>query len=317
MYQGLCEAVLATQRLRALEGKVQMLFTSPPFPLRKKKKYGNEDAGKYVEWLAGYAQLFKEFVTSDGSIVMELGNAWDEGRPTMSTLTLKALIAFQERAELYLCQEFICFNPAKLPTPQQWVTQKRVRVKDAFTRVWWLSPSPHPKADNKRVLTEYSESMKRLLERGTYNAGLRPSEHRIGKSSFLRNNGGAIPPNVLVPPIADVLEELTKELIEVLPISNTSAHDAYQAYCKEHGLQTHPARMPEKLVEFFIEFLTDRGDLVLDPFAGSNTTGAVAERLGRHWIGIEADTTYIEGSRARFADMPLLVEHTPSERASS
>ena len=70
--------------------------------------------------------------------------------------------------------------------------------------------------------------------------------------------------------------------------------------CARRGMSPHPAVMPELLVEFFIKFLTDPGDVVMDPFAGSNTTGCVAERLERRWIGIEADSAYAESSRLRF-----------------
>jgi site-specific DNA-methyltransferase (cytosine-N4-specific) len=214
----------------------------------------------------------------------------------MSTLAIKALLAFQEAASLHLCQEFICFNPAKLPTPAEWVGVRRIRVKDAFTRVWWMSPSVNPKADNRRVVTRYSEDMKKLLQRGTYNSGKRPSQHNIGSSSFLNDNGGSIASNVLVPPLVDVIPELS----EVLPIANTQSKDPYQAYCRKHGIQPHPARMPQRLVEFFIEFLTEPGDLVLDPFAGSNTTGFVAERLQRKWLSVEASQEYVRTSKYRF-----------------
>jgi hypothetical protein len=273
--------------------KVQMVFTSPPFPLNRKKKYGNLDGVAYVEWLASFAVPLTNLLTANGSIVIELGNAWESGKPVMSTLPLKALLAFQEASGLYLCQEFICFNPARLPSPAQWVTVERCRVKDAYTRVWWLSPTPKPKADNRRILTAYSDSMRDLLRRGTYNPGRRPSEHHIGISSFLKNNSGAIPPNVLVPGLADWLTE-------VLPISNTSTRDAYQEYCRSNKIVPHPARMPSKLVEFFVDFLTEQGDLILDPFAGSNTTGMVAERRKRRWIGIEASQDYARASAARF-----------------
>jgi DNA modification methylase len=64
--------------------------------------------------------------------------------------------------------------------------------------------------------------------------------------------------------------------------------------------------MPEGLAEFFIKFLTSEHDLVLDPFSGSNTTGAVAERLGRRWVGVEARHDYVMDSRVRF---PLVCEH--------
>ena len=133
----------------------------------------------------------------NGSIVMEIGNAWEPKRPVMSVLPLQSLLAFLQHGELNLCQQFVWYNPAKLPTPAQWVNIERSRVKDSYTNLWWMSPVERPKANNKRVLSEYSASMKKLLKRGKYNAGTRPSDHHIGATSFLTNNKGAIPPNVL------------------------------------------------------------------------------------------------------------------------
>jgi len=212
---------------------------------------------------------------------MELGNAWEQGSPVMSTLPIRTLLRFQEDNDLFLCQEFIWNNPAKLPTPAQWVNIERVRVKDSFTRVWWMSSSTSPKASNRRVLQEYSQSMKDLLKAGKYNSGKRPSQHSIGEQSFLSNNGGAIPGSVLT-------------------FANTQSNDDYQNYCRDHQIEFHPARMPVALASFFINFLTDPGDLVLDPFGGSNTTGAAAESLKRFWLSIEAEEKYILGSMGRF-----------------
>lgn len=309
MWHGMAEDVLKAE-VEQLRGRVQLVFTSPPFALNRKKRYGNRSGEDYIEWLAAFGPMLTELLTADGSIVLELGNAWVRGSPTMSTLSLKALLAFQERSGLHLCQEFICYNPARLPAPAQWVTIERIRVKDAFTRVWWMAPTERPKADNRKVRTEYSESMQALLKRGTYNSGKRPSEYTISPTSFLTNNGGAIVPNVIIPtPNAE-----QSELFETLPIANTRANDSYQRYCREHGLEMHPARMPDKLVQFFIEFLTDKNDLVLDPFAGSNTTGAVAQVMGRRWISVEANPTYVAGSRARFPQLPD--ENLPSQPTS-
>jgi len=296
MFTGLAEEALAQPRIQRWRGQVQLLFTSPPFPLQREKKYGNLQGESFAAWLGGFARLFADYLSPDGSIVIELGNGWNPGLPTMSTASLKALLAFQEAANLHLCQEFICFNPARLPTPAEWVAVRRVRVKDSFTRVWWLSPTPHPKADNRRVLTDYSASMKKLLQRGTYNGGVkRPSEHHISAKAFLTNNGGAIPPNVLVPPQENEFEPLS-----VLPIANTSSNDPYRRACRKKNIAGHPAVMPEALVGFFVQFLTDPGDLVLDPFAGSNTTGFVAEKHNRHWLAIEANRDYAISSKIRF-----------------
>lgn len=295
MYQGDCADLLRRDPLSRLKGRVQLILTSPPFPLNRKKKYGNLTGEQYLDWLKSLATLFRGYLTPDGSIVMELGNAWEPGQPTMSTLPIKALLSFLEAGELRLCEEFICYNPARLPSPAQWVTIERIRVKDAFTRVWWMSATARPKANNRNVLTQYSKAMGELLKKGTYNSGLRPSEHHIGKQSFLVNNGGAIPPNVLIPK-TNLLEDT---LIEVLPLPNTRANDAYQLYCRQRGIALHPARMQDDLAAFFIRFLTDERDFVLDPFAGSNTTGSVAQRLKRKWLSIELDAGYVASSEVR------------------
>jgi site-specific DNA-methyltransferase (cytosine-N4-specific) len=306
MYKGDCEQVLVMRPVSDLRGRVQLILTSPPFPLNRKKKYGNLTGEEYLGWLANLAPLFREYLTVDGSIVLEIGNAWEPGAPVMSTLPMRALLQFLESGGLRLCQEFICFNSARLPSPAQWVTVERIRVKDAFTRVWWMSPCERPKADNRKILTRYSKSMQELLRKGTYNSGQRPSEHHIGKRSFLQDNGGAIPPNVLVPGGSDS----QSPLFEVLPIANTRARDPYHMYCRQLGVTPHPARMAEQLAEFFVEFLTDEGDLVLDPFAGSNTTGTVAERLRRRWVSIEKDSNYVKTSEVRIR--PELLNRLPT-----
>ena len=171
-------------------------------------------------------------------------------------------------------------QPLALALPAEWVTIRRTRVKEAVTQMWWLSKTPEPQADNRKVLVPYSKSMKRLLKDG-YQPAMRPSQHEIGPH-FQRDNGGAIPPNVLTVP-------------------NTRSHDDYLFKCRAAKLPIHPARFPPELPEFFIRFLTEPGQLVLDPFAGSNTTGQVAERLERKWCSIELDADYVAGSRLRFA----------------
>ena len=279
---GKAEYVLQRPKYKKhLEQKVDLIFTSPPFPLNTKKKYGNEKGERYVNWLAAFAPLFKTVLKPKGSIVLELGNAWESGRPVMSTHALKALLAFLDRGEFVLCQQFVWHNPARLPSPAQWVTVERIRVKDSYTHLWWMALTDRPHADNRQVLNKYSESMEKLLERQSYNTGKRPSQHHIGKTSFLKNNAGAIPSNLIT-------------------LSNTQGTSPYLNYCRAHDLQPHPARMPTGLVEFFIKFLTKPNMLVLDPFAGSNTTGASAEDLGRKWFSIEPTESYVEGSRGRF-----------------
>ena len=264
-------------------GKVQLIFTSPPFPLNTKKAYGNLQGEEYTDWLAEFAPLFKQMLTPTGSIVLEMGNAWEPGQPVMSTLALEGLLKFLNEGQLKLAQQFICHNPARLPSPAQWVNVERIRLKDSYTHLWWMAATERPYADNRNVLKPYSPSMLKLLKSGKYNSGTRPSQHTIGEKSFLTDNSGAIPSNVLT-------------------FSNTSNGDSYQRYCRKHELELHPARMHTGLPEFFIKLLTKPGDMVLDPFAGSNTTGAAAEKLKRRWIAIEARRDYVHASVGRFEE---------------
>jgi len=280
-YCARAESALASGSMKRYKGKVQLVLTSPPFPLNRKKKYGNLQGEEYISWLSSFGSIFREFLSPDGSIVIEVGNGWEPGHPTMSTLAIRSLLGLLDAGSFLLCQQFVSHNPARLPSPAQWVTVERIRVKDSFTHIWWMSPTHRPKADNRRILTPYSESMKKLLETGKYNAGARPSQHRIGKKSFLTDNSGAIPPSVI-------------------SVSNTNSLDPYQKYCRQNDLAIHPARMASEVADFFIRFLTEPGDLVLDPFAGSNTTGASAEKLGRRWVAIEPNADYISGSKGRF-----------------
>lgn len=237
---------------------VNLIVTSPPFGLVRKKAYGNKDADDYVEWFRLFGEQFLRVLKDNGSLVIDIGGAWNPGQPTRSLYHYELLIMLCREVGFHLAQEFFWWNPAKLPAPAEWVTVRRIRAKDAIDCVWWLSKTPWPKASNRRVPWPYSDAMRNLLKNG-YRAKLRPSGHDISEK-FTVNNGAAIAPNLLA-------------------IANTESNSAYLRACEEHGVKPHPARYPADLPEFFIRMLTDRGDMVLDPFAGSCVTGEVAERL--------------------------------------
>ncbi len=264
------------------DATINLIFTSPPFALTRKKEYGNESADEYVEWFLGFAREFKRILRPDGSLVIDLGGAYLPGRPVRALYQYELLIRLCKELGFFLAQEFFHYNPSRLPSPAEWVTVRRIRVKDAVNVVWWLSVSENPKANNRAVLKPYSDSMKQLLKNG-YKAKLRPSGHEISEK-FSRDNNGAIPPNLL-------------------ELANTESNSAYLRRCKEAGIKPHPARFPVEFPRFFIDFLTDTGDVVLDPFAGSNTTGQAAEMAGRNWLAFEIDETYLQGSIYRFQEV--------------
>lgn len=258
---------------------VNLIMTSPPFGLVRKKEYGNVDADRYLDWFKPFAKEFYRVLTNNGSFVIDIGGSWVQQLPVRNLYHFKLLIMLCEEFSFYLAQDFYWWNPSKLPTPAEWVTVRRIRVKDAINTIWWLSKTPWPKASNKRVLQQYSKSMNELLKNG-YKPKKRPSGHDISEK-FSINNRGAIPPNLIA-------------------IPNTESNSAYIRYCRSNGIKPHPARFPSELPEFFIRMLTDVGDLVIDPFAGSCVTGEVAEKLARKWICCEIVEDYLIGALGRF-----------------
>lgn len=307
-YVGKAEDILKSPSFKRLRGKIQLIFTSPPFPLNHKKSYGNMLGEEYLDWFASLAPYFAEMLTEDGSIVIELGNSWEPSRPVQSLLPLQSLMTFvsNEQANLRLIQEFICYNPSRLPSPASWVTVNRIRTVDSYTRLWWMAKTDFPKADNSNVLRPYSERMKKLIASGKYNSGKRPSQHKIGETSFLKNCGGSIAHNFFEFENMDSQREVRLPYVcNTFSFSNSNSNDFFSQTCKEKGITPHPARMPMGLAAFFIEFLTEPSDWVLDPFAGSNTTGYAAARLERKWLAIDVEEKYAEQSKIRFQDPAL------------
>lgn len=282
------------EMLQALPtASVNLVVTSPPYALHFKKAYGNESKERYVQWFLPFAKEILRVLTNDGSFVLNIGGSYNKGTPTRSIYHFKLLIALVEEIGFHLAQECFWYNPAKMPVPAEWVTVRRVRVRDSVEYVWWLSKTPYPKASNLNVLKEYSEDMIRLNRNGVRGT-VRPSGHVIRHSFDKIQAGGSIPPNVTEAEF-DFPESMMK-------MGNNAANDLYTKRCKEEGIKIHPARFPALLPKFFTKLLTDPNDLVIDPFAGSLTAAAVAEELGRRWLAGEAIEEYLRAGTFRFEE---------------
>ena len=269
-------------------GTVDLVMTSPPFALQRKKEYGNEDQKDYVDWILQFGHEVLRVLKETGSFVLDLGGAYKKGRPIRSLYNYRVLVRMCDECGFNLAEEFFWHNPSKLPSPIEWVNKRKIRVKDSVNTVWWFSKSDFPKANVKNVLVPYSERMKKLLENpeAFYQPKKRPSGHDISSGFGACDNGGAIPPNLLQFP-------------------NSDSNSQYLRLCKEFGVKRHPARFPSQLPSFFVEFLTEPDDSVVDIFSGSNTTGEVAEKKGRKWIACDLDQEYVAASVFRFFDEPF------------
>ena len=266
------------------EGSINLVMTSPPFALQRQKAYGNKDQGEYIDWLLQFARQVHRVLKEDGSFVLDLGGSYEKGVPARSLYNFRVLIRFCDDLGFFLAEDFYWFNPAKLPSPIEWVNKRKMRAKDAVNTVWWFSKTEWPKANIGKVLAPYSDRMKKLLvdPEAFYTPKVRPSGHDIG-AGFGKDNGGALPSNLL-------------------QIPNTESNGQYLDGCKLIGEKQHPARFPAKLPEFFINMLTEPEDVVLDIFAGSNTTGQVAQAEKRRWLAFELSREYVGSSAFRFLE---------------
>jgi len=263
---------------------VDLVITSPPFALLRKKAYGNVQETEYVNWIKPFGREIYRVLKNDGSFILDLGGAYKQGMPSRSLYNFRVLLCFCDELGFTLAEDFYWFNPSKLPSPIEWVNKRKIRAKDAVNTVWWLSKTEYPKVDITKVLAPYSDRMKQLIKdpENFYKPDKRPSGHSIG-TSFGKDNGGAIPSNLL-------------------SIPNTDSSSNYMRLCKALVIERHPARFPIDLPSFFIKMLSSEGDIVLDIFGGSNTTGFAAEILKRKWITFELNHNYLSASIFRFFD---------------
>jgi site-specific DNA-methyltransferase (cytosine-N4-specific) len=263
---------------------VDLVVTSPPFALRRQKSYGNVEETEYVAWITPFGREVLRVLKQTGSFVLDLGGAYRAGVPSRSLYNFRVLLAFCDVVGFHLAEDFYWFNPAKLPSPIEWVNKRKIRAKDSVNTIWWFSKTDCPKADVRKVLAPYSERMRKLIQdpESFYKPKKRPSGHDIS-GGFGKDNGGAIPSNLLT-------------------IPNTDSNSSYLWLCKEFGLERHPARFPAEVPTFFIKMLTDEGDMVLDIFGGSNTTGFAAEVLGRRWLTFDLSRKYLAASIFRFLE---------------
>lgn len=274
------------------DNSVDLMITSPPFALQRQKDYGNLTGEQYVDWLCKFMEKMMPKLKDTGSLVIDLGGAYVKGVPEHSLYQFEVLMQLCKEVGYKLCQPFYWNNTSALPAPIEWVNKRKLRAKNSVNTIWWLSKNPSTAKSNiSNVLVPYSDRMKNLIankgkgflkdEDGTVS---RPSGHTHSKESWSKDNGGAIPGNIL-------------------NIPNSESNSLYLRGCKAAGVKGHPARFPLPIPEFFIKFLTDENDLVVDIFGGSGTTGQAAEYLGRRWKTFELSQEYVAASAFRFIDV--------------
>lgn len=266
---------------------ISLIITSPPYPLAQPRAYGNVSEARYVDWLCKVLEPVVRNLVQGGSICLNVGNdIFMPGSPARSLYRERLILALHARLGLYKMDEIIWTSP-KPPGPVAWASKKRVQLNTGYEPVYWLTNDPdRVLADNRRVLQPHSEQHLQFVRSGGVKSAAVHSDgaYRKRVGAYSQETIGKIPKNVL---------EFAR--------CADDRDAAYRRYCREHGLAPHGASMPVRLAKFLIEFLTEKGQLVVDCMAGRCKVGLAAEQLGRRWICTDREAASVLGARSQFA----------------
>ena len=275
-----------TDAFAGLDEPIALVITSPPYPLRHPRAYGNpQGVGDYIDFICRSLEPIVKRLMPGASICINLANdVFEHGSPARSLYAERLVIALHERLGLWKMDTLI-WHGSKPPGPVQWSSIRRVQLNGAYETILWLTTDPHRvRSDNRRVLEAHSEKHKRFVASGgvQHTAEYGDGAYRAKPGAFARETVGRIPRNILLRGnrCADTL--------------------AYRRDAERLGLPIHGAMMPLSVPDFLTRFLTEPQDLVVDPFGGTMTTGMAAERLGRRWICAEIALEYVRAAAERF-----------------
>jgi site-specific DNA-methyltransferase (adenine-specific) len=250
------------ERMKEIESSsVDMIMTSPPYAERRKRCYKGMDTKNYVAWFLEFAKEFKRILKPTGSFILNIKPHCSEGERVL--YVMKLVIALKEEVGFRFTDEFTW---TKNGVPGKF----NGRFKNAFEPVYHFTIEKGFTHNPLAVATEATEVSKSRYKRKA-----------CGESS----NGSG-------------LAGMRKEIKSNLALPSNHLHLNQKS--NQHTLQSkHPAVYPVELCEFFVKAFSNEGDVVIDPFMGSGTTGVAAKSLNRDFIGIELDQDYFNIAKER------------------
>lgn len=278
---GSCETVFSK-----IDAPIVLCLTSPPYALANPRAYGNICEHHYVDWITKTLEPVVKNLVDGGSLLLNVSNdIFMRGVPARSMYCERLILALHDRLGLHKVDQLIWSNPSKPPGPVQWASKERVQLNVAWEPIYWLTNNPRNlRSDNRRVLQEHSQRHLELIRSGGEQRIATSSDgaYAIRRGSYGNETAGRIPRNVLEFGHACADQQMYKKNARAL------------------GLPAHGAPMPLALARFLIEFLTEPGEIVCDPFGGSMSTARAAEMLGRRWLSSENILEYVLGAATRF-----------------
>ncbi|WP_205836414.1 site-specific DNA-methyltransferase [Iodobacter violaceini] len=265
---------------------ISLCITSPPYPLRNARAYGNPAESEYIDFICSALEPIVKNLIPGASVVLNLSSdIFLSKSPARSLYVERLVLSLHDRLGLFLMDRIPWVNKSKPPGPTYWACVNRVQLTTAYEPIFWFTNDPlKVRSDNRRVLEPHSDRQQRLMAAGgaKRSASYGDGAYKIRPDSFGRVTEGKIARNVLERGHA---------------CSDTKA---YREYALNHNLPVHGAMFPTSIPEFFIQFLTEPNDLVVDCFGGTIKTGLAAERLGRRWMSTELIIQYLRGAAGLF-----------------
>lgn len=275
----------AEQVYNQLDEPIHLCLTSLPYPLAQPRAYGNPVESEYVDFVCRILEPIVRQLAPGASVALNCGNdIFIPNSPARSLYQQRMVLALHDRFGLELMDTLIWHNPSKPPGPFQWASKQRMQLNVAYEPVYWFTNNPRRcLANNQRVLQPHTEKHLQLIQRGGEMRNVSNSDgaYRILPGAYGNPTAGRIPRNVMTYGHANAEQR------------------ALNRRLREMGLPTHGAPMPGPMAAFLIEFMTEPGQLVVDPCAGSFTTAGEAEKLGRRWLATEWILEYVRGGAER------------------
>lgn len=269
-----------------LEESIAVCITSPPYPLANPRAYGNPNQNNWVDFVCAALEPIVKRLLPGGSIAVNLSNdIFLPGLPARSTYRERFVIAMEDRLGMYKMDDIPWVNLSKAPGPVAWASKKRMQLNTGYEPILIFCNDPlNSFANNQRVLQPHSPKHQRLIDAGGEQSARSSSDgaYVIRKGAYSNPTAGRIPRNVLTMGHSCADQRQMRKL------------------ARAAGLPVHGASMPLAVALFLVQYLSRPGDLVVDPFGGTMTTGKACEELGRMWLASELMAEYIMCGRYRF-----------------
>jgi site-specific DNA-methyltransferase (adenine-specific) len=259
------------------ESSVDLIVTSPPYADARKKHYEGVPIDAYVEWFLERSREFQRALDPEGTFILNIKERVLAGE--RCTYVLELIQGLRRQGWLWT-EEWIWHK--KNSHPGKWPN----RFRDGWERVLQFNL--------QRKFAMYQDAVRVPI--GSWSHSRLTHLRAKDRTRDPSGTGSGFGKNVS--------NWVGREL--VYP-------DNVLHFATETGNKSHAAAFPEALPTFFIKLFTQPGDTVLDPFAGSGTTGVAAVRLGRHYIGIDTERRFQQLAEERIRK--AVGNEAPGEKA--